>query len=71
MVWLEGGGACWSQASCSQRAKTPLGSSTAWPQSYAAGRLPCGDMCTHDATANPDFHDAHYVYIPCESRPIL
>ena len=58
-VWvieLEGGGACFSEETCTQRTKTDLGSSTNW----AATRQGTG-LEIYDADANPLFYDAHKV----------
>ena len=38
VFWLEGGGACFTEADCEQRARTALGSSTKWK---GFGQLPC------------------------------
>jgi len=37
VVFLEGGGACWSLETCAARAKTALGSSAFWPASMTDG----------------------------------
>ena len=37
VVFLEGGGACWSFATCAARAKTALGSSAFWPATMTDG----------------------------------
>ena len=60
VIYFEGGGACYSLASCAARAKTALGSSTAWPPTFSQD----DNVLSFDAAVNPTFFDAHKVYIP-------
>ena len=56
---LEGGGACYTQASCTSRSKGKLGSSKNMPASITGGAELSADPAT-----NPDFYDANMVYVP-------
>jgi hypothetical protein len=56
VIFLEGGGSCYDETSCRQRAKTQLGSSTSWPD----GRWPK----SFALTTGPDFAGAHHVFVP-------
>jgi hypothetical protein len=57
VVFLEGGGACFDEDSCAQRAKTDLGSSKGWAD--AAG--PINYVLSSDPALNQYFHTANMV----------
>lgn len=63
VVWLEGGGACFSEDDCEQRAKGDLGSSKGWSQSMTPNSHSHGLLST-DADVNPDFGGFLHVYVP-------
>lgn len=64
VVWLEGGGACYTLKTCTQRSKTDLGSSSSWKSTDELLQ----SFLSDDATLNPDFYDSHKVYVPyCSS----
>ena len=60
VIYLEGGGACYTETECKQRAKGQLGSSTHWAASPKLGK----PLLNSYAAINPDFFDAHRVYVP-------
>jgi len=69
VIYLRGGGGCETENSCNSWAKgdvdpeiTPggkRGGSAGWSKTMTGG-----DQLSSDATENPDFHDAHHVYVP-------
>jgi len=59
VVYMQGGGACYSKETCSDRAKGITGSSKAW-SATKNGR----DVVSSDPSENPDFYDSHKVQIP-------
>jgi len=60
IIFMQGGGACFDQPSCTSRARTVLGSSTAWPTTYTDN----SNLCSDDVVANPDFFTWNHVFIP-------
>lgn len=60
VVFFEGGGACYTYADCAARAKTVLGSSKSWPSTFTQN----DNLLSSDAAVNPDYFDAHRVYVP-------
>ena len=60
VVYLEGGGACYSYADCLARSRTTLGSSTAWSPTFSQA----DNLLSDSPAVNPVFHAAHAVYIP-------
>lgn len=60
VLHLEGGGACFSEETCAQRAKTRLGSSKQWTATVSDP----APALSHDCGKNPDFCTAHHVYVP-------
>lgn len=64
MFFMEGGGACESLADCKQRAKGSLGSSKTWAATHHPGRATGGTFFSQNSSINPEFYDAHHVYIP-------
>eukprot|EP00039_Didymoeca_costata_P020432 m.341236 g.341236 ORF g.341236 m.341236 type:complete len:414 (+) comp19942_c0_seq1:171-1412(+) len=61
-VWvinLQGGGNCDTEEACKSRAETELGSSRDWKQTHSGSGVNSASK-----TANPDFFDAHQVYVP-------
>ena len=57
-IFLKGGGACYSEATCTTRSKSPLGSSNQWSQSMAGFGLQ-----SEDCSENPGFCNATAVYL--------
>ena len=57
IIYLEGGGACYTEEDCTSRSKQALGSSKHWAQSKDA----C-PICNTDHSKG--FDDAHHVYVP-------
>ena len=60
VVYMEGGGACYSYADCLARSKTDLGSSARWSPTLSLQ----DNVLSSDAAVNPTFSGAHHVYIP-------
>ena len=60
MIFLEGGGACYTQESCIQRSKNHLGSSNYWPKTFNSQNT----ILSNDPITNPDFYSGHHVYAP-------
>lgn len=60
VIFLQGGGVCYSQETCTARAGTALGSSKKWGATTG-----CDSICSTDPAENPDFYNAHYVFVPC------
>jgi ribosome maturation protein SDO1 len=58
VIYLQGGGACYDEHSCTSRAKGDLGSSKKWP-----GQLSGSQFLSTDCSANPGFCNATGVYI--------
>ena len=56
VIFLEGGGACYTKEKCESRAKYGLGSSTRWPE----GRWPKD----FDLARDPSFAGANHVFVP-------
>ena len=56
VIYMEGGGACYTQPDCEHRAEVGLGSSKNWPE----GQWPKSFDLAHD----PNFADANHVFIP-------
>ena len=59
VIFLKGGGACYDEVSCTQRAKTVLGSSKKWSKSME-GR----DEQSANCSENPAFCNATAVFLP-------
>ena len=67
VIYLEGGANCFTQASCAARAKTPLGSSKYWNQTFEPEAFATDGeyaILSGNATVNPDFAHAHRVFVP-------
>jgi hypothetical protein len=63
VIFLEGGGACWSNAgpfSCWLRYNTSLGSSKFWSSTIQMS----DNFFVRDSTTNPFLYDATYIYVP-------
>ena len=60
VVYLQGGGACYSYADCLARAGTDLGSSARWAPALALQ----DNVLSSDPAVNPTFASAHHVYSP-------
>eukprot|EP00036_Acanthoecidae_sp_10tr_P009142 CAMPEP_0182918216 /NCGR_PEP_ID=MMETSP0105_2-20130417/1957_1 /TAXON_ID=81532 ORGANISM="Acanthoeca-like sp., Strain 10tr" /NCGR_SAMPLE_ID=MMETSP0105_2 /ASSEMBLY_ACC=CAM_ASM_000205 /LENGTH=466 /DNA_ID=CAMNT_0025055277 /DNA_START=11 /DNA_END=1411 /DNA_ORIENTATION=+ len=61
VIFLEGGGSCYDEAKCTQRARTLLGSSKNWPTTNNGSKSP---FLQPDPGLNPDFHGAGRVFVP-------
>eukprot|EP01084_Bolivina_argentea_P128263 226745_1 len=59
IFYLQGGGSCYTESSCSSRAASSLGSSSNWPTQIAGS----GIFSTYQSK-NPDFYEGHHVAIP-------
>ena len=61
VLYLEGGGWCYTPAQCRHRARNEhTGSSLEWPRTWAGAKFgPLSDS----ATINPEFHDASHVFV--------
>jgi len=59
VVWMEGGGGCTDEKKCKARAKTQKGSSKDWKATITGGSA----ILDPSEATNPDFHDAHHVYV--------
>jgi len=59
VIAMQGGGACFDQSSCDQRAGTKLGSSKHW-----SGTMTGKGISSSDSGENPDFAKAHHVFVP-------
>ena len=57
MIYLQGGGACYTKEGCVGRSKQALGSSTQWPKTMAHACSSCGSKFSGD------FDGAHHVYV--------
>jgi len=62
VFFMQGGGACNTEADCSKRAEGKLGSSNPWAATDDSSDA--GPILLADASVNPDFHDAHHVWVP-------
>ena len=60
VFFLQGGGACFDEASCTARAKTHLGTSKGWAES----EQPSHPVLSSNVTENPVFADANVVFVP-------
>eukprot|EP01084_Bolivina_argentea_P105200 188324_1 len=58
-IFLQGGGACYSKESCTQRANSSLGSSNFWSKTKNGV-----SMYSTNVVENPDFYDGNHVFIP-------
>jgi hypothetical protein len=58
-IFFEGGGWCYNEKDCANRAKTDLGSSNSYPD-YRGGD---GGVADRDCEVNPTFCETNYVYI--------
>jgi hypothetical protein len=59
VIFLEGGGACWDQASCVSRLNTSLGSSDYWASTYTD----TNNLLSTDEGVNPVFSNWTHVYL--------
>eukprot|EP00729_Bicosta_minor_P011260 gene11260-22373_t len=59
VIYLQGGGLCYDPAGCNSRAGTSLGSSKYWGSTHTGS-----SSQDADSGSNPDFWDAHQVYVP-------
>ena len=66
VLYLEGGGLCFTKADCEERTLTSLGSS----KFFAASRQGSGVQAV-DPARNPDFWDANHIFVPywCVAPP--
>jgi hypothetical protein len=60
VIFMQGGGACYTYSDCLARTKTSLGSSRHWPQTLEQ----LDNLLSDDPLTNPLFFDAHAIYIP-------
>jgi len=60
VLFLEGGGACWTEVDCFERAQGNLGSSTAWPATHNDAN----NVLSTNVAVNPGFATWNHVYIP-------
>lgn len=60
VIFLEGGGACYTAADCAARAKTPLGSSLQWPDT----KTDDDNILSADPAINPVLANASHLFIP-------
>jgi hypothetical protein len=63
VIFMEGGGACWSNSgpfSCWTRYNTSLGSSKNWPETYTQNN----NFFWRNCSGNPLFCNATYAYVP-------
>ena len=60
IIRMKGGGNCVTQEECINRTTTGLGSSENWSNTYD----PSNSILSDNSNKNPDFYDAHHVYIP-------
>jgi hypothetical protein len=58
MIYLQGGGACYTQEGCVSRSKEALGSSTNWSRTMSSACPNCDDE-----SMAPAFIEGHHVYI--------
>lgn len=63
VINMAGGGACNTQASCQQRAKSQKGSSKNWATTMQTSS-PQTKVLSTSQSENPDFYNAHHVHIP-------
>eukprot|EP00750_Incisomonas_marina_P018288 INCI2807.1.p1 GENE.INCI2807.1~~INCI2807.1.p1 ORF type:complete len:439 (-),score=56.39 INCI2807.1:65-1381(-) len=62
VVYFKGGGWCYNEKDCAQRAKTELGSSTHFPKTFGFS-----GVVDPDPTVNPDFADFnHVIFFYCD-----
>lgn len=61
VIFLEGGGACYTPADCAARAKTDLGSSSGWAPTIAADGV---NVLSPAQSENPLLFSAHHVFVP-------
>eukprot|EP00928_Gymnodinium_smaydae_P045833 TRINITY_DN30507_c0_g1_i1.p1 TRINITY_DN30507_c0_g1~~TRINITY_DN30507_c0_g1_i1.p1 ORF type:complete len:419 (-),score=38.08 TRINITY_DN30507_c0_g1_i1:94-1314(-) len=62
VLHAEGGGWCYDEASCAERAKTSLGSSVSWGATTSCyGK--CDGILSDNVVENPDFHGWNAVWI--------
>jgi len=68
VIFLEGGGMCYTEEDCDERAGTSKGSNSSWTET-----IQIGNKCqfsqklvflSDDSTYNQHFHNAHHVYVP-------
>ncbi len=58
VIYMQGGGNCYTVEDCSSRAKTRLGSSASWESTYSGQ-----GAISRDCSFNPDFCEANHVYV--------
>jgi hypothetical protein len=63
IIYLVGGGMCGSEASCAQRKRTRLGTSTLWASDLDFSTA-VPDVVSRNATKNPHFHGFNRVFVP-------
>ena len=61
VIFMQGGGACYDEKSCTARSKTSLGTSTVLPAKHPGAE---SSLQSFDCTQNPLFCNATFAYIP-------
>jgi hypothetical protein len=61
VIFLQGGGACYTEEDCKKRASTNLGTSTVWKPTFPTK---AGTLLSDDCTENPGFCNATMVHVP-------
>jgi len=62
VLHAQGGGWCWTEAECAERAKTGLGSSKSWGATTSCYGA-CDGILSRNCTENPDFCEWNHVFI--------
>ena len=60
MIWFQGGGWCYDEIDCTNRALTALGSSTTWENTRGTN----SGLMNTDCTKNPDFCNMNFAFLP-------
>eukprot|EP00440_Ansanella_granifera_P061169 gb/GFBE01066309.1/.p1 GENE.gb/GFBE01066309.1/~~gb/GFBE01066309.1/.p1 ORF type:complete len:402 (+),score=65.78 gb/GFBE01066309.1/:1-1206(+) len=64
VVFLQGGSMCFSEADCSGRKQSQLGSSKYWSHTLSGEKAGAISLLSDDPAVNPDFHDFNHLYVP-------
>jgi len=60
VIFLEGGGACWTYSDCKSRSQTALGSSNLWPPTHSDP----SNVLSNNASQNPAWATWNHVWVP-------
>jgi hypothetical protein len=64
MLYMEGGGWCWTPETCFLRSQMPWGSSSTWPRRVNASDLLVSDgPQSTNCSVNPTFCDFNYIFV--------